>query len=841
MQIPTYKRQSVTPQPMNTVMEQPNLAREQALASWGDVVANGVPKAAMAVDEAYQKEQDFKFDLIKDDINSSARQALDGCKDDLNKQDPKSIYFNDDMTSYMQDYDNRMQKAREESTKNLKGGLKRRADRYWDSMTSVNKDVAKQIYEKAQKEAGAMLVGQKVGEAVESGDEQAAIDAIDEGVRIGAILPKDRDNEVAEAKKAIFNNQTQTILTERGTVFNNALDLIHQGQLTEDDIDSLDILGIMPERGINTDLRNQLKAELKAQKEKQELIDKKNLDDEVAGVVSSAMDEMKYMTQEEREEFIAEKQIEWQRAYPDRRDKMIDPLSDYNTWIGKAEKTGAENQKKVDPETEQMILGDARKYITESSPAQGKAYITALIGSLSSDGQKQLNDYYNGYWDAKKKDISDKQADYFNKTIMPAIKNGEITSRQQIENDPNLEDWHEIGVPSYMEKALTMFDNVHGKGKGTGSGKSTSGAGSSGEMTSLLKELSNPYASDGERENALLNFAINPNTWHLTTTDEYKKLWADVKNHHFPTDPSISKMAEKGLDRIKELRDAGKDKEAGELEEAYLNFFHTLAQESWTKVEKDESGNEVEKPLSFMERRDKIANAEKHFDEIIASKDLSKVFDFTFNPNPPEFKIVGDGYKLIGKGDYKQIKEKAVDSINLLGSYGRAVNSRTILRKYDQLYMESAGIKGLDGYTYEYQEIIKPVKKPDGSIGKEKTYGMVFVSPDQNTLYYIADNERGDLNIYEAHRTNGTEFKPETYIPTTVQELVDAKNAKKPYTTSTSISEAVRNPDASVYEATNYDENAIQLKRMQEKGKAKLKNWYGKQWEDFRNNTGENE
>ena len=73
-----------------------------------------------------------------------------------------------------------------------------------------------------------------------------------------------------------------------------------------------------------------------------------------------------------------------------------------------------------------------------------------------------------------------------------------------------------------------------------------------------------------------------------------------------------------------------------------------------------------------------------------------------------------------------------------------------------------------------------------------------------------------------------------------MQELVEAKKAKKPYTTSTSISEAVRNPDASVYEATNYDENAIQLKRMQEKGKAKLKNWYGKQWEDFRNNTGEN-
>jgi hypothetical protein len=828
---------------MNTVMEQPNLARENALAAWGDVVANGVPKAAMAVDEAYQKEQDFKFDLMKDDINSSAREALDGCKDDLNKQDPKDLYLNGDITTYMQDYENRMQKAREKSTGKLKGGLKRRADRYWDSITSVNKDVAKQIYDKAQKEAGAMLIGQKVGEAVQNGNEQAAIEAIDEGVRMGAILPKDRDNEVAEAKKQIYNNQTQAILADRGVVFNNALDMIHQGQLTEEDIDSLDILGIMPERGINTDLRNQLKKELKDQNEKQDLIDKKNLDDEVAGVVSSAMDEMQYMTQAEREEFIAGKQIEWQKAYPDRRDKMIDPLSDYNTWLDKAEKTRAEKQKKVDPETEQMILGDARNYITGSSPAQGKAYITALIGSLSSDGQKQLNDYYNGYWDARKKDISDKQADYFNKTIMPAIRNGEITSRQQIENDPNLEDWHEIGVPSYMEKALTLFDNVHGESGKTGkAGSKTGGGSTSGNLTSLLKECTNPYASDGERENALLNFATNPNTWHLTTDPEYEKLWADVKNHHFPTDPSVSRMAEQGQKRIDELRDAGKGKEADELEEAYVNFFHTLAQESWTKMEKDESGNMVERPLSFKERRDKLDNAEKRFGEIIASKDLSKVYDFTFNANPAKFDIKGNegDYNLVGNGDYKRIKEKAVDSINLLGSYGRAVDSRTILRKYEQLYMDNAGIKGLDGYTYEYQEIIKPVKKKDGSMGTEKTYGMVFVSPDQNTLYYIADNEKGNLNIFEAHKTTGDKFTFERYVPETVQEILDAKKEKKPYPTSSSISEAVRNPDANVYEATNSEENVKQLKKLQDKGKAKLKNWYEGQWEDWRNKAGEN-
>ena len=136
---------------------------------------------------------------------------------------------------------------------------------------------------------------------------------------------------------------------------------------------------------------------------------------------------------------------------------------------------------------------------------------------------------------------------------MPAIRNGEITSRQQIENDPNLEDWHEIGVPSYMEKALTLFDNVHDKA--TGSGKSTSSGKRSetpSELTKLIKEVTNPFASDAERENALLRFATDPNTWHLTTDDEYKKLYADVKGKHFPTDPRTEMLAR--MRRLTSLR-----------------------------------------------------------------------------------------------------------------------------------------------------------------------------------------------------------------------------------------------------------------------------------------------
>ena len=177
---------------------------------------------------------------------------------------------------------------------------------------------------------------------------------------------------------------------------------------------------------------------------------------------------------------------------------------------------------------------------------------------------------------------------------------------------------------------------------------------------------------------------------------------------------------------------------------------------------KDESGNNVETTIPKIDSDKIIGSAITTFEDIMAAKDLSKIFDFTFNANPAKFDIKGKNgeYKLIGSGDYKRIKEKAVDSINLLGSYGRAVDSRTILRKYEQLYMDNAGIKGLDGYTYEYQEIIKPVKKADGSTGKETTYGMVFVSPDQNTLYYIAENDKGDLNIFEAHKTTGDEYEP---------------------------------------------------------------------------------
>ena len=206
MQIPTYKQQSVTPQPIDRVMEQPNLAKEQRLAAWGDVVSNGLPKAAMAVDEAYQKEQDFKFGLIKDDMDSNAQQALDGLKDELNKQDPKELFTNGTFDDYTEPYENAMAKAKENSTGNLKGGMKRRADRYWQQLESANRDIARQIYDKAQKEAGAYCAGQDLQSAVEDCDQARANDSIDNAVGAGYMTWQEGEQAKQDAKYDIFIN-----------------------------------------------------------------------------------------------------------------------------------------------------------------------------------------------------------------------------------------------------------------------------------------------------------------------------------------------------------------------------------------------------------------------------------------------------------------------------------------------------------------------------------------------------------------------------------------------------------------------------------------------------------
>lgn len=206
MQIPTYKQQSVTPQPKNTVMEQPNLAKEQRLAAWGDVVSNGVPKAAMAIDEAYQKEQDFKFGLIKDDMDSNAQQALDGLKDELNKQDPKELFTNGTFEDYTEPYENAMANAKEKSTGKLKGGMKRRADRYWQQLESANRDIARQIYDKAQKEAGAYCAGQDLQAAVADCDQARANESVDNAVGAGYMTWQEGEQAKKDAKYDIYIN-----------------------------------------------------------------------------------------------------------------------------------------------------------------------------------------------------------------------------------------------------------------------------------------------------------------------------------------------------------------------------------------------------------------------------------------------------------------------------------------------------------------------------------------------------------------------------------------------------------------------------------------------------------
>ena len=206
MQIPTYKRQSVTPQPKNAVMEQPNLASGNAMMAWGDTIANGVPRAAMAVDEAYQAEQDFKFGLAKDDMNANAQQALDGLKDDLNKKDPHDLFMDGSFDDYNEAYENAMAQAKEKSTGKLKGGLKRRADRYWEQLESANRDIARQIYDKAQKEAGAYCAGQDLQEAVADCDQQRANESIDNAVAAGYLDWQTGDEMKKNSKYDIFIN-----------------------------------------------------------------------------------------------------------------------------------------------------------------------------------------------------------------------------------------------------------------------------------------------------------------------------------------------------------------------------------------------------------------------------------------------------------------------------------------------------------------------------------------------------------------------------------------------------------------------------------------------------------
>lgn len=206
MQIPTYKRQTVDPQPIDNIEYRPDLSKQQALTAWGDVVSNGVPKAAMAVDEAYQQEQDFKFGLIKDDMDSSARQALDGLQDELNKRDPKDLFTNGTFEDYTEPYEQSMAKAREESTGKLKGGMKRRADRYWQQLESANRDLARQIYDKAQKEAGAYCAGQDLQGAVADCDLERANQSIDNAVGAGYITWQEGEKAKEDAKYDIFIN-----------------------------------------------------------------------------------------------------------------------------------------------------------------------------------------------------------------------------------------------------------------------------------------------------------------------------------------------------------------------------------------------------------------------------------------------------------------------------------------------------------------------------------------------------------------------------------------------------------------------------------------------------------
>ena len=310
MEIRTYKRQNVTPQPINKVLE-PDFSRENAMKAWADVIGNDIPRAAMAVDEAYQKEQDFKFGLIKDKLNEAGQNVLDGVQQKYEQTDPVKLYFSDDSEV---DYLTDMENAKAEATKNLSGGLKRRADRYWEALTSANAAVAKDLYDKQKKMAGAVIAGRQQSKAMETAVNatdgeayNAALkgieDAIDESIRLGAIPPAGREQAIDEAKKQVqlgramnilprlsykdgqkfilrlmeqgeldndsikalksyhkdyWDMQTNLLEQEQGEAFNEWIDAISKGTATREGIMQDSRFDIHPELGLRSDLRKSL-------------------------------------------------------------------------------------------------------------------------------------------------------------------------------------------------------------------------------------------------------------------------------------------------------------------------------------------------------------------------------------------------------------------------------------------------------------------------------------------------------------------------------------------------------------------------------------------------------
>ena len=206
MQIPTYKRQSVSPQPLNTVMEQPDFSKEQAMQAWAGVIGNDVNKSVAAVGDVLQKQEDFKRGLAKDEMNSNAQQALDGLKDELNKKDPKELFMDGSFDDYKGAYEQAMAKAHEKSTGKMKGQMKNWADRYWQQLESANRDIARQIYDKAQKEAGAYCAGQDLQSAVADCDQARANESIDNAVGAGYMTWQEGDKLKQDAKYDIFIN-----------------------------------------------------------------------------------------------------------------------------------------------------------------------------------------------------------------------------------------------------------------------------------------------------------------------------------------------------------------------------------------------------------------------------------------------------------------------------------------------------------------------------------------------------------------------------------------------------------------------------------------------------------
>ena len=709
MQIPTYKQQSVTPQPIDRVMEQPNLAKEQRLAAWGDVVSNGLPKAAMAVDEAYQKEQDFKFGLYKDQANDAAKGVLDQVQAKMESEDPVKLYFSEDPYDIDVEFQNAMQEARENNTKDLKGGMKRRADRYWDALTSANTAVARELYAKNKKVAGAIIVGQRASEAeqkaINAPDDMAYAEAmrdieeaIDEGVRIGAILPKDRDSELAEAQKRVFEGQTNAILQKRGEAYNSLYLGIFNGTTTEKDILENPYLGMMPERKINSDLKKTL----------------------------------------------------------------IDILQDHRKEQAKAQADADKIQ------ADRTMINEAMNVIQGASPAAGKAYIAGIRASdLDKDTKQAINDFYTDYWAAKKIEISNTQGDYYF-DVRKKIDSGEISNREQIELDPNLEDWSEIGVPKYKKDLLNYFDKTS-KGSTSSSSKGNKDAVSTTapeDVADLTMNLFSIYRSKESREEKLRDFAHRHP--EFVSTKEYQDLAKAINGNGLPIDPEIQELSEMFLGEINRFRDKGDDDSVKELTNAYNAFFNTLANDMWYST--DVKGEKVY--TSAIERANIMKNAKAVLKDQIMKKGLKSILDYHDTTNPakfvPDSKGGKYGYILDGEDkQYDKIKEDCMTGLHLLG--GIAADTNEVQKKYEKRYMIQAGIPAseLSNYNYTY------IQNEDGNGGN-----MYFVSPDKATLYYIAKNDRGYLNIFKGDRIGGedsTKYDIHTVIPTTIENVADAK------------------------------------------------------------------